>query len=339
MYKANWPPAVQPQANQLRVPTPHFVVAQRPTTAQDDPAECRTVRPQHQIRSQQSRVSDMPQPSIEDTPGHPSGMHLPFAIPPGCVPPPPTPRIDAQGYDLYGETLHRNASQTGYRPALSPVPNEFDMPTPKGPVTSGDGKVLEPSENNDSSKSEAWTGTDSIPDTFSSEIEYATMCTSNGLGSEGCTSPPDTDTYTLKAKRPTNDCMEAVVASCVKKYKEDGVDALLNEVLHEGTRDSQRSLWNATVTRLVFNQLEKQGIPNIEQLYQALRSEALRRFKEYCSDVSVFLWAHPSALLTYSSIRVGNGKPITSISLRNPILQSRDSISQGSLVHCSRSPF
>jgi hypothetical protein len=85
----------------------------------------------------------------------------------------------------------------------------------------------------------------------------------------------------LKAKRPTNDCMEAVVVRRVKKYREAGVDALLNEVLHEGTRDSQRFLWNPTVTRLVTNQLEKQGIPlsNFTRLY-ALRSKALRRFKE-----------------------------------------------------------
>lgn len=168
--------------------------------------------------------------------GSPSG----FAIPPGCVPPPPSPQI---GYDLGGRNVHDSC----YGRAESPAPSVFEVP--------------EASENDGGPK-----GVDSVvPDK---------MCTLNALGSGP-----------LKAE--ANDDMETLVARCVKVYKEEGVEALVSEVLREGTRDYRGSLWNAMATRLVFEQLEKQGDPHVEQVSRALRAEVLGRFKEYWSDVGV----------------------------------------------------
>jgi hypothetical protein len=188
--------------------------------------------------------------------GSPSG----FTISPGCVPPPPSPQI---GYDLGGRNLHDDG---WYGRAQSPAPSVFEVPA------SGDGDASEASENDGGSKG----GDLVVPDK---------MCTLNTMGTS-----PDTHTPKAEAKRSANDDMETVVARCVKIYKEEGLDALVNEILQEGTRDYQGSLWNATATRLVFEQLEKQGDPHVEQVSQALRSEVLGRFKEYWSDVSVFFF-------------------------------------------------
>jgi hypothetical protein len=81
--------------------------------------------------------------------------------------------------------------------------------------------------------------------------------------------------------------MHAMVSGCVNMYKQEGINVLLNDLIHNGTQDFQSSMWNARAARLVVGQLTREGIPNIEGLEQALRFEALHIFREYWSAVSL----------------------------------------------------
>ena len=287
------------QANHLRASGPSDVTDQWPATGQTELDPCRTARPRCHVQDQQSGMSSSsnnPSQTVRNAPRYPPGLRLPLAIPQQCVPLRPVQSSNLQGYDTPRQIPLGNVPQ----PAPFPTPNHgLDTlnatPTRAMVLKFGNNcnaRAVEPSEHDDSS-SEARTDTDSIAGASLSETAY----TSVASDSEDCSSPPATATqcmYTPRAKDPLNDDMRVMVAGCVKKYKEEGPDALLNELVNDGTRDHRRSLWNATATRLILEQLEMQGVPEVEGFKKALRSEALRRFTDYWNTVSLFSFCRSS---------------------------------------------
>ena len=282
------PQVTHPQVNHFRPSGPHNAINQRGRITQHH-----TTRPRSQIQGQQSGMSSFTQGSfpyqpqtVENAPLRPPGLPLPSATPQVAPFPPAAHRNDINAH----RQIPHGHDQNIYRPSL-PSPSMYDFPTPRGRVMLGTQTDndrtprpgVQPSEKDDSS-SESRTDTDSVIGTSSSEIGHATACTSITSGSERCVTPPDPTAKHL----PLDDRMQAIVASCVDKYKKEGLDVLLNDLIHGGTQNFEQSMWNARTARLVADRLGRDGNPRTEEIEQALRFEALRIFKAYWSAVSLF---------------------------------------------------
>lgn len=298
-HGASRPPATHNQANQFRPPGPHATTDQHHGRNQ-----YHNVRPRGQIQGPGNSVPGSfrnPPQTVEDTPPYPPGLYVPSANPQMGMPPPPPPdqRSDVRGDGMPRQITHRR-SQGAHGPPRLPAPSMFDVRTPKPRVTS----VVDndrtpravPQSDRDDSSSEGRTDVDSIDGAFSSVSGHATSITS---GSERCITPPYSASQSMltpKAEQPLNENMQVAVAGYVNKYKQDGLDPLLIDLMLDGTRDYRRCVWIAKAARSVFEQLRGEGFANIERLEQALRFEALRQFKAYWSAVSL------SSLYTQDSV-------------------------------------